>query len=175
MNRVNHRLLFVVLSLAPACAVESRDDGPAVSGVTQAVTLTQVTSFGSNPGALKMFKYVPAGLPTNAPLVVALHGCTESASSYSTQTEWGNLADRFQFAVVFAETNSSNNSLSCFNWFQPGDITRDQGEALSIKQMVDTMKSAHGSDPTRVFVTGMSAGGLMTEGMMATYRDVFAG
>ncbi|HEU4734045.1 MAG TPA: PHB depolymerase family esterase [Kofleriaceae bacterium] len=186
MNLANHRLLFTVRSwlrasawtlacASVACTAAPAEEGPAVTGVAQAVTLTQVTSFGSNPGALKMFKYVPAGLASGAPLVVVLHGCTESASSYSTQTEWGNLADRFQFAVVFAEQQSSNNSLSCFNWFQTADITRDQGEALSIKQMVDAMKSAHASDPARVFVTGISAGGAMTEVMMATYPDVFAG
>ncbi|HEY0483668.1 MAG TPA: PHB depolymerase family esterase [Kofleriaceae bacterium] len=163
-----------LLGLAPACAVPPGDD-PAVSGIAQAVTLTEVTGFGSNPGALKMFTFVPSGLPSGAPLVVVLHGCTESASSYSTQTEWGNLGQRFGFAVVFAEQASANNSLSCFNWFQPGDISRGQGEALSIKQMVDNMKSTRGSDPARIFVTGMSAGGFMTTVMMATYPDVFAG
>jgi len=180
MIRTASRILLAVVPLAPfasGCAVEPPDQDvrPGVGSVAQAVTLTQVTNFGSNPGALRMFTYVPAGLPANAPLVVALHGCTQSASVYSTQTEWGNLADRFQFAVVFAEQPSANNSLSCFNWFQPGDTTRGQGEALSIKQMVDTMKSSRGSDPARVFVTGMSAGGVMTEVMMATYPDVFAG
>ncbi|HEY6174730.1 MAG TPA: PHB depolymerase family esterase [Kofleriaceae bacterium] len=162
-----------VLVLASACAAPP--DDPPVSGVAQAVTLTEVTGFGSNPGALKMFTFVPSGLPSGAPLVVVLHGCTESASSYSTQTEWGNLGQRFGFAVVFAEQESANNSLSCFNWFQPSDTSRGQGEALSIKQMVDNMKSTRGSDPSRVFVTGISAGGIMTEVMMATYPDVFAG
>lgn len=173
MNRVPSHMLFVVLTLTAACAAEPGD--PAAGSVAQPVTLSQVTSFGSNPGNLKMFIYVPAGLPTGAPLVVAMHGCTESASVYSTQTEWGNLADRFGFAVVFPEQQTANNSSSCFNWFQPGDIARDQGEALSIKQMVDTMKSTRGSDPARIFATGMSAGGLMTEVMMAAYPDVFAG
>ncbi len=139
------------------------------------MTLTEVVSFGSNPGNLRMFEYVPAGLPAGAPLVVALHGCTQSATVHATQTEWNNLADRFGFAVVYPEQRSANNTSSCFNWFQLGDIARGQGEALSVKQMVDTMKSAHGSDPARVFVGGMSAGGYMTEVMMAAYPDVFAG
>src|SRR3954454_17542084 len=110
-----HRVVLVlaVLSLASACVAS---DDPAISGVAQAVTLTQITGFGSNPGALRMFKFVPSGLPSGAPLMVVLHGCTESASSYSTQTEWGNLGQRFGFAVVFAEQASANNSLSCFNW-----------------------------------------------------------
>jgi poly(hydroxyalkanoate) depolymerase family esterase len=165
-------VLWAVLWHASACAVAPE---PPVSSTSQAVTLTEVTGFGSNPGALKMFTFVPPGLPPGAPLVVVLHGCTESASSYATQTEWGNLGQRFGFAAVFAEQETANNSLSCFNWFQTGDIARDQGEALSIKQMVDRMKSTAGSDPARIFVTGMSAGGLMTTVMMATYPDVFAG
>ncbi|HET9623102.1 MAG TPA: PHB depolymerase family esterase [Kofleriaceae bacterium] len=162
--------------MSAACGVEpeAAPDDPAVSGVAQAVTLTQVSSFGSNPGALQMFKYVPAGLPAGAPLVVMMHGCTESASSISAQSEWGNLADRFKFAVVFPQTSSSNNSQSCFNWFQTGDIARDQGEALSIKQMIDNMKSVHGIDGSRVFVSGMSAGAYMVTVMMAAYPDVIA-
>src|ERR1700759_2515269 len=159
MNRASSRMLFAVLALAPACVIEPGEPGdPAdhgVGSVAQAVTLTQVTSFGSNPGALKMFTFVPSGLPSGAPLVVVMHGCTESASSYSTQTEWGNLGQRFGVAVVFAEQETANNSSGCFNWFQPGDIARGQGEALSIKQMVDNMKSTHGSDPARIFATGM--------------------
>jgi poly(hydroxyalkanoate) depolymerase family esterase len=168
------RALWLCAVIASACSAAGPDEAP-TGGAAQAVTLSQVTSFGSNPGNLRMFVYVPSGLPPGSPLVVALHGCTQSASVYSTQTEWGNLADRFRFAVVFAEQPTANNVSSCFNWFQPGDMSRGQGEALSIKQMVDTMKSTVGSDPARIFVTGMSAGGFMTEVMMATYPDVFAG
>jgi poly(hydroxyalkanoate) depolymerase family esterase len=165
-------VLLTAAAFAPACGIAS--DGE-LAGVAQPVTLSPVTSFGSNPGNLKMFVYTPAGLPAGSPLVVAMHGCTQSAAVYSTQTEWGALADRFRFAVVFPEQPTANNSSSCFNWFQPGDIARGQGEALSVKQMVDTMIAAHGSDPARIFATGMSAGGFMTEVMMAAYPDVFAG
>lgn len=183
--------LAAVLTLSTgiaACAIEDqdrgdRDEGSALgergdlgSGLAAlAPPLTEVTGFGSNPGALKMFRYAPAGLPAGRPLVVALHGCTQNALTYATHTDWGTLADRFGFAVVFAEQQRANNSSSCFNWFQPSDTSRGQGEALSIKQMVDAMKQSHGVDPARVFVTGLSAGGFMTTSMMATYPDVFAG
>jgi poly(hydroxyalkanoate) depolymerase family esterase len=141
----------------------------------QAFALTEVTGFGSNPGNLKMFKYVPASLPANAPLVVAMHGCTQSASSYDDETGWQALADQWKFALVLPQQQSGNNSSSCFNWFEAGDIARGSGEALSIKQMVDRMKADYSSDASRVYVTGLSAGGAMTAVMLATYPDVFAG
>jgi poly(hydroxyalkanoate) depolymerase family esterase len=137
--------------------------------------LTQVSAFGSNPGALTMYKYVPAGLPANAPVVVALHGCAQSASNYDAETGWVLLADRWKFALVLPEQGTGNNSSRCFNWFEAGDIARGGGEALSIKQMVDKMKTDHASDPSRIYVTGLSAGGAFTAVMLAAYPDVFAG
>ena len=163
-------VVVAVLWLASGCAAPP--DTP-VASASQAVTLTQVSNFGSNPGALQMFTFVPPGLPSGAPLIVVLHGCTESASSYGAQTEWGNLGQRFGFATVFAQQQTANNSLSCFNWFQTGDISRDQGEALSIKQMVDHMKSTVGSDPARIFVTGISAGGLWRGPASLGTRTIF--
>lgn len=136
---------------------------------------TEVTGFGSNPGNLRMFKYVPGGLPANAPMVVALHGCAQSASSYDAETGWQLFADRFRFALLLPQQQSANNSSTCFNWFENADISRGQGEALSIKQMVDRMIADHGIAGSRVYVTGLSAGGAMTAAMLAAYPDVFAG
>src|ERR1039458_3358372 len=52
--------------------------------------LTEVTGFGSNPGALRMFKYVPAD-PQPA-LVVVLHGCMQKAASYDFGAGWSPIA-----------------------------------------------------------------------------------
>lgn len=76
---------------------------------------------------------------------------------------------------MFPEQTSANNANKCFNWFQTSDATRGQGEALSVKQMVDYAVTHYGSDPHRVYVTGLSAGGAMTAVMLATYPDVFTG
>ena len=138
-------------------------------------SLTSVSSFGTNPGNLLMYYYAPSSPKSPAPLVVALHGCTQSANEYADRTEWHVLANKYGFYVVFPQQQSSNNQNKCFNWFEPGDIARGQGEALSIKQMVDYMKSRFNIDSSKVFVTGLSAGGAMTSVMMATYPDVFAG
>ena len=138
-------------------------------------SLTSVSSFGTNPGNLLMYYYAPSSPKSPAPLVVVLHGCTQSANEYADRTEWHVLANKYGFYVVFPQQQSSNNQNKCFNWFEPGDIARGQGEALSIKQMVDYMKSHFNIDSSKVFVTGLSAGGAMTAVMMATYPDVFAG
>ncbi|MEV6959625.1 PHB depolymerase family esterase [Streptomyces sp. NPDC051207] len=140
----------------------------------QAASLQEVTGFGTNPGALRMFRYVPDGLPAGRPVVVALHGCTQNAPGYGTGTGWTQLADRWGFSVVLPQQQSANNASSCFNWFQTGDIQRGQGEAASIAQMVDRQLADVSGAPSRVYVTGLSAGGGMTSVMMATYPEKFA-
>lgn len=140
-----------------------------------AASIVEVTDFGANPGALKMFRYVPDGLPAGRPVVVALHGCTQDAAGYGTGSGWVQLADKFGFSVVLPQQQTSNNQNKCFNWFQSGDITRGQGEAESIANMVRKQVADTGADPARVDVTGLSAGGAMTSVMLAAYPDLFAG
>ncbi|MEW2252933.1 PHB depolymerase family esterase [Streptomyces sp. NPDC006975] len=140
-----------------------------------AASLTEVTAFGTNPGNLRMFRYVPDGLPAGRPVVVALHGCTQDAAGYGTGSGWTQLADRYGFSLLLPQQQSANNASGCFDWFQSGDIARGQGEAASIAQMVDRQLADTGGDPARVYVTGLSAGGGMTAVMMAAYPEKFAG
>ena len=136
--------------------------------------LVRVKDFGANPGGLKMFSYVPANLPRKPALVVVLHGCGQTASAYDVGAGWSTLAKRYGFALLMPEQRSANNANTCFNWFNPEDVARDQGEAASIRQMVAKMVADHGISPRRIFITGLSAGGAMTSVMLATYPEVFA-
>ncbi|MFE6890207.1 PHB depolymerase family esterase [Streptomyces sp. NPDC057694] len=147
---------------------------PALPRASAAAGIQEVTGFGPNPGALKMFRYVPDGLPSGRPVVVALHGCTQNASGYGTGSGWTELADRWGFSVVLPQQTTGNNASSCFNWFETGDIARGQGEAASVAQMADKQVADAGADASRVYVTGLSAGGAMTSVMMATYPEKFA-
>lgn len=140
-----------------------------------AATLKQVLVFGSNPGNLRMFTHVPGDAPANMPLVVALHGCSQSASDYDNESGWTKMANTYKFALLLPEQTSANNPMSCFNWFEPSDTRRGSGEALSIKQMVDRARADHSIDADRVYVTGLSGGGFMTPNLLAAYPDVFAG
>ncbi len=134
--------------------------------------VSPVDSFGSNPGALDMFEYVPANLPSRRPLVVVMHGCTQNAAAMES-AGWNALADKYQFAVLYPQQRSVNQQLSCFTWYAPGDIARAAGEAESIVQMIDTSIAKHGVDGSRVYVTGLSAGAAFTAVMLAAYPDRF--
>ncbi|NUT33670.1 MAG: PHB depolymerase family esterase [Hamadaea sp.] len=161
--------------LAGAAAVLATVASAALLAVpARAATLTQVTGFGGNPGNLAMYAYRPDGLPASAPLVVLLHGCTQDATGYFTNSGWRKYADQWKFALVLPQQSTSNNSSKCFNWFQTSDNKRGQGEAASIRAMVSYAVSTYGTDASRVYVSGLSAGGVMTSVMLAAYPDVFA-
>lgn len=138
-------------------------------------SLSDLATFGSNPGALRARFYVPENLPRGAALVVVLHGCTQTAAGYDHGSGWSRLAAEEGFAVLLPEQQRANNANLCFNWFVPEDVARDRGEVLSIRQMIEAMVIKHGLDRQRVFITGLSAGGAMAAAMLATYPEVFAG
>lgn len=145
-------------------AAQGRDSG----------RLRPVAGFGHNPGGLRMLAYAPPNLPRGAPLVATLHGCQQTAVGYAEGAGWLDLAERLGFALVAPEQVQANNPQLCFNWFEPGDTRRGEGEAASIRAMVAHAATLFGTDPARVFVTGLSAGGAMTAALLATYPDVFA-
>jgi poly(hydroxyalkanoate) depolymerase family esterase len=162
------RLVAITVALAAGLGCSA---GPIDRPGVAAAALTQQNNFGSNPGNLTMYTYVPMAMPPSAPLVVALHGCAQTADDY-VNAGWNELADLAKIYVVYADTSASG---GCFGWVSSTDTTRDSGQALSIKQMVDYMKQSYSVDGSRVYVTGLSAGGAMTAVMLATYPDVFAG
>jgi len=129
---------------------------------------------GQNPGNLAMYTFLPKDLPPNAPLVVVLHGCTQTAPSYDVGAGWSTLAERYGFALLMPSQRRSNNANGCFNWFELEDTQRDCGEACSIRQMIEQMVCDHRLDRRRIFVTGLSAGGAMTSVMLAVYPELFA-
>lgn len=142
---------------------------------TAAGTFQQVGSFGSNPGALQMYSYVSAAPLAKAPLVVALHGCTQTATEYEQDSGWQQYADQWGFDMVYPQQTSSNNTETCFDFFDPSQDSRGEGGAASVVQMVQYMEAHYSIDTSRIYVTGLSAGGGLTSELLADYPDVFAG
>ena len=137
--------------------------------------LRKLDHFGDNPGALAAWQHIPKQLPAAPPLVVVLHGCTQTAAGYDAGSGWSALAEDYGFMVLFPEQNRQNNANLCFNWFNAADTRRDQGEARSIRQMIASVVADHGIDERRIYITGLSAGGAMANAMLACYPEVFAG
>ena len=130
--------------------------------------------FGPNPGKLRMLTYKPPSACRGAGLVVVLHGCTQGAASFAEGAGWLALADQNGFGVLLPEQLRSNNQNLCFNWFLPQHTRRGAGEAASLHAMTNHFVEAESFDPSKVFVTGLSAGGAMAATMLATYPETFA-
>lgn len=145
---------------------ESGPSGP----VPAPGSTVDVTDFGDNPGKLAMHFYAPKSPAANPAVVVALHGCTQTAAAYEG-AGWNDLADERGFYVVYPEQSFTNQFNRCFRWYEPGQTARGSGEPASIAAMTEYAMRSTGA--TRAFVTGLSAGGAMTAVMLATYPDLF--
>jgi poly(hydroxyalkanoate) depolymerase family esterase len=110
---------------------------------------------------------------TAVPLVVALHGCTQSADDFRKQTRLDDLAEAEKFVVVYPEQARSANPMSCWNWFRDADMVRGQGEPAIIAGITQWVQQHYSIDAKRTYVTGFSAGAAMANVMGATYPDLY--
>jgi len=137
--------------------------------------LVEFPAFGANPGKLRMLVHEPSGGEApGRPLIVLLHGCGQQAAGFAEASGWIGLSDRLGIPLVLPEQASSNNGGRCFQWFEPAQTARGEGEAGSIAAMTQAAITRFGSDPDRIFIAGLSAGGAMTAAMLAAYPDLFA-
>ncbi len=128
---------------------------------------------GAGQRAYKL--YVPARIEASPPLVVMLHGCTQSADDFASGTRMNRLADEHGFLVVYPEQAGSANPSKCWNWFKAQDQVRDSGEPSLIAGIVREVAAGLGVDTRRIFVAGLSAGGAMAVILGETYPDLFSG
>ncbi|MFI6733445.1 PHB depolymerase family esterase [Nonomuraea sp. NPDC050451] len=133
--------------------------------------LTEVTGFGTNPTNLRMHLYVPDGVGTRPPLLVAVHYCTGSGPAFYSGTEFASLADRYKFIVIYP---SATRSGSCFDVSTPQALRHDgSSDPVGIVSMVRYVQQRYATDPDRTFVTGASSGAMMTNVLLGDYPDVF--
>ncbi|MBU8540039.1 extracellular catalytic domain type 1 short-chain-length polyhydroxyalkanoate depolymerase [Falsiroseomonas tokyonensis] len=131
--------------------------------------------FGAAQGERAWRLYIPASLPAGpVPLLVMLHGCTQTPEDFAAGTRMNALAEAEPRLVLYPEQSGTANAQRCWNWFQPGDQRRDQGEPALIAGMVRQVMRDHAVDPRRVHVAGLSAGGAAAAIMGESYPELFA-
>ena len=72
---------------------------------------------------------------------------------------WSRLAEEHGYILLYPQQHRQNKANLCFNWFEPADTRRGQGEVLSISQMIDNVCRRHQVDRKRVFITGFQPAG----------------
>ena len=139
----------------------------------QAASLTQITNFGSNPTNLAFHLYVPDNIPTSTrpAILVAVHYCTGSGPAFFSGTQFASLADQAKFIVIYPSATRSGN---CFDVSSPGALRHNgTSDPVGIVSMVNWVVQNRRGDASRVFVTGASSGGMMTNVLLGDYPDVF--
>lgn len=132
-------------------------------------------TYSGSAGVRRYKLFIPSayrGQPL--PLIVMLHGCTQTPDDFAVGTRMNALAEKGACVVVYPEQAQSANVSKCWNWFKPGDQRRDQGEPAIIAGLVRELLLTRGLDRERVYVAGLSAGGAMAVILAREYPDLFA-
>lgn len=118
--------------------------------------------------------YVPGRGEGLRPLVVMLHGCTQSPEDFAAGTGMNALAEAEGVFVAYPRQTRRANAQKCWNWFQPGDQVRGAGEAAIIAGITRAVVAEHPIDPARIFIAGFSAGGAAAANVARAYPDLYA-
>jgi poly(hydroxyalkanoate) depolymerase family esterase len=162
--------LVALLGLVPLVAMGIVATASPASAAP-AGSLQEVTSFGPNPGALRMFEYVPPTVGRHPAIVVVLHYCTGSGPIMFKNTQYASLADKLGFVAIYP---SVTRSFDCFDVSSPQSLTHNGGsDPVSIVSMVRFVERHSHADRSRVFATGLSSGAMMTNVLLGAYPDVF--
>jgi poly(hydroxyalkanoate) depolymerase family esterase len=142
-------------------------------------TPMRAATYTGDSGTRGYYIHVPAGLADGdkVPLVVALHGCSQTPQEFAAATRLNALADSKSFVVLYPEQTSRHNIQRCWNWFDPDHQNRGTGEPEILHGMLLHLLDgplASIVDRNRVYLLGLSAGGAMALVLGANYPEVFA-
>jgi poly(hydroxyalkanoate) depolymerase family esterase len=132
-------------------------------------------AFASEVGSRDYKLYIPSSFTGQpVPLLMMLHGCTQSPDDFARGTRMNLLAEEFGFLVAYPAQPKTSNPSRCWNWFRPGDQRRGQGEPALIAGIAQQVVNDYPIARSQIYVAGLSAGGAAAAIMGAVYPDLFA-
>lgn len=145
---------------------------PSVAGGGRFVAMTGEPA---GEGALDYHLYLPGVAAQGpVPLLVMLHGCTQTPEDFALGTRMNELAEAAGVIVAYPAQSARANPQRCWNWFDPANQARGAGEPEAVAAMVRALLRRHRIDPQRVYVAGLSAGGAAAMVLGEAYPDLLA-
>ena len=137
------------------------------------LSLTHSSAAGSREYKLYIPSHYQDG-EQNWPLLIMLHGCQQNPDDFAAGSRMNQLAEEFRCLVAYPAQTGSANHFKCWNWFQPADQQRGQGEPAILASLTRELITKYDLNPKQVFIAGLSAGGAMAAVMGANYPELFA-
>ncbi len=100
---------------------------------------------------------------TKRPVVIALHGGQGSAEIMRANSGFDPIAEANGFIVAYGEGTDFGNKRHAWNTgFLLRQQVRDADDIAYLDFLIDKLVKDHDADPTRIYLTGGSNGGMMT-------------